>query len=174
MVAFTPDGTPLGMVQAQTWVCPKEKPAPPPPKKRGRKPRNAPPEPPALPDPKSESEKWLATFREVARIQALLPGTRLVSVGDRELDFYEFLALATRDPKGPGLLVRAVKDRMTTEATALWESAKSQPASGTIEVEIPRKGGRPVRTARLAVRTGSFELAPPAQGKSKGVVPARL
>ncbi|EQD24226.1 MAG: hypothetical protein D084_Lepto4C00527G0002 [Leptospirillum sp. Group IV 'UBA BS'] len=99
-VAFTPDGTPLGVVQAQTWVRPKEKPAPPPPKKRGRKPRNAPPEPPALPDPKSESEKWLASYREVARIQALLPGTRLVSVGDRESDFYELFALATRGSQG--------------------------------------------------------------------------
>jgi hypothetical protein len=173
-VAFTPDGTPLGVVQAQTWVRPKEKPAPPPPKKRGRKPKNAPPEPPALPDPKGESEKWLASYREVARIQALLPGTRLVSVGDRESDFYELFTLATQDPKGPGLLVRAVKDRRTTEATELWESAKKQPASGTITVEIPRKGGRPGRTARLDVRYGSFELAPPGQGKSKGAAPVRL
>ena len=114
-VAFTADGTPLGVVQARTWVRPKEKPAPPPPKKRGPKPKNAPCEPPKN-DGKSESEKWLASFREIARIQPLLPGTRLVSVGDREADFYALFREATADPKGPGLLVRAVRDRKTADA----------------------------------------------------------
>ncbi len=172
-VAFTTDGTPLGVVCAQTWVRPKNPPVPPPPKKRGRKPENAPPEP-APADSKSESEKWLTSFREVARIQALLPGIRLVSVGDREADFHELFVLAAQDPKGPGLLVRAVKDRKTTDAAPLWESLKSQSEAGTVEVEIPRKGGRPGRTARLSVRYGSFEIAPPAQGKSKGAPPVRL
>ena len=173
-VAFATDGTPLGVVQAQTWVRPKDPPAPPPPKKRGRKPKDVPPEPPAPADAKSESEKWLTSFRETARIQALLPGTRLVSVGDREADFHELFVLAARDPKGPGLLVRAVKDRKTTDTAPLWESLKQQPETGTIEVEIPRKGGRPGRTARLSVRTGRFEIAAPGQGKSKGAPPVRL
>ena len=69
-------------------------------------------------DAKSESEKWLASFREVARIQALLPGTRLVSVGDRESDFHE-------------LFVLAVKNRKTTDEVPVWESLKDRPEAGT-------------------------------------------
>jgi len=172
-VAFTADGTPLGVVQARTWVRPKEKPAPPPPKKRGPKPKNAPCEPPKN-DGKSESEKWLASFREVARIQPLLPGTRLVSVGDREADFYELFREATTDPKGPGLLVRAVKDRKTADAAPLWESLEKRASAGTMTVEIPRKGGRPERTARMSMRFGSFEIAAPEQGPWKGSPSVRL
>ena len=173
-LAFTEEGTPLGVVQARVWVRPKEKPAPPPPKKRGRKPKDAPPELPAPPDPKSESEKWLASFREVARIQALCPTTRLVSVGDREAEFYELFREATKDPQGPRLLVRAVKERKTSEAAPLWESLKNREPSGMIVVEIPRKGGRPGRTATLSVRFGTFEIAAPEQGPWKGSEPVRL
>ena len=129
-MAFSTDGTPLGVVQARTWVRPKEPPAPPP-KKRGRKPKNAPPGPVAPADAKSESEKWIASFREVARIQALLPGTRLVSVGDRESDFHELFVLAADDPEGPSLLVRAVKNRKTTDEVPVWESLKDRPEAGT-------------------------------------------
>lgn len=172
-VAFTADGTPLGVVQARTWVRPKEKPAPPPPKKRGPKPKNAPCEPPKN-DGKSESEKWRASFREVARIQPLLSGTRLVSVGDREADFYALFREATADPRGPSLLVRAVRNRKTADAAPLWKSLEKRASAGMMVVEIPRKGGRPGRTARMSVRFGSFEIASPEQGPWKGSPSLRL
>ena len=45
------------------------------------------------------SAKWL-------KIQKACPNTKLITIGDRESDVYELFLEATRDPDGPGLLVR--------------------------------------------------------------------
>jgi hypothetical protein len=53
-----------------------------------------------------ESYKWLDSVQAVARLREQLPGTRLVSVADREGDVYEFFAQA--QTLGVDLLVRGL------------------------------------------------------------------
>ena len=72
-LAFTEEGTPLGILQAQCWA-------------RDPQPRGTAKE---LPIEQKESVKWLKSFRKVSRVQQTCPDTLLVSIGDREADIYE-------------------------------------------------------------------------------------
>ena len=58
-----------------------------------------------LPIEERESGKWLKSYRALAAVQARLNHMTLVSVADREADLYDFFREATKDPKGPKLLV---------------------------------------------------------------------
>jgi len=83
----------LGILDAQCWARD--------PKDRGKRERRK-----RLPIEQKESQKWLRSFRKVAEIQKVCPKTKLISIGDRESDIYDLFLEATRDPNGPGLLVR--------------------------------------------------------------------
>lgn len=74
---------------------------------------------------------------------------RLVHVGDREADVYEFYDHAISNDQD--FLVRVVQNRKTTEACKLFDKIKNEPSAGEIIVEIPRDIRRnvPKRTATL-------------------------
>jgi hypothetical protein len=156
-LALTPEGTPLGLVDVQCWA------------------RDGSTEGQAsarrrLPIEQKESGKWLTSLRRVAEIQTLVPGTTLVSVGDREADIFELFEEALAHPEGPKLLVRAEKSRQRkVEQHLLWEHMAQQPVAGYQELFIPRKGSRKARTARLAVRFAPVTLRPPKGHKGPGV-----
>jgi hypothetical protein len=156
-MAFTPEGTPLGLLNVQCWARD--------PAQAGKKYRRH-----QLPIEEKESCKWLVSYRAVAEIQKLCPDTRLISVGDREADLYELFQEAARDPQGPGLLVRAERTRnrrvgQDDEPEALWSKMKAETLAGTLQVVVPRRGSRPSRTAQLEVRFAPVVLRPPAKSK---------
>jgi len=148
-LAFTVDGTPLGLLDVQCWARD--------PAQAGKKARRH-----QLPIAAKESRKWLDSYRAVAHTQQRCPGTMLVSVGDREADLYELFAEAARHPTGPKLLVRAERTRQRQVAQgALWEYLAQQPVVGFHDVQLPRTTSRPARRARLAVRLAAVDLQPP-------------
>lgn len=148
-LAFTPEGTPLGLLDVRCWARD--------PQAFGKRHRRY-----ELPIEAKESHKWLTSFQRVAEAQRRCPQTLLVSVGDREADIYELLALAVRDPAGPRLLVRAERDRLVTEGHAhVWDRVAAQPVGGVQELSIPRREKRPARVARLEVRFAQVRLKPP-------------
>ena len=152
-MAFTPDGTPLGLLNVQCWGRD--------PEQVGKKYRRH-----QLPIEEKESIKWLVSYRAVAEIQKLCPDTMLVSVGDREADLYELFHEATQDPRGPKLLIRAERTRnRKVEQEGLWQRMNAEPVAGLLDVAVPRRGSRPARTARLQVRFASVVLSPPAKSK---------
>lgn len=149
-LAFTEEGTPLGVLDAQCWARD--------PEDRGKKYRRQ-----NLPIEQKESMKWLHSFRKVAEIQKLCPDTMLVSIGDRESDIYELFREAGDDPAGPRLLVRAEKTRKRkTEDQYLWDFMARQEVAGKLQVHIPRRGPRKARDAWMDIRFAKVELAPPA------------
>jgi hypothetical protein len=151
-MAFTPDGTPLGLLNVQCW---------------GRNPEEAGKgqHRHQLPIEEKESIKWLASYRAVADVQKLCPDTVLVSIGDREADVYELFHEGTQDPRGPRLLIRAERTRnRKVEQEGLWPRMNAEPVAGLLDVAVARRGSRPARTARLQVRFASVVLSPP--GKS--------
>ena len=78
--------------------------------------------------------KWL---RSMTNCQLKMPKSiRLVHVGDREADIYEFFDHAIGN--GYEFLVRVAQNRATTEACRLFDKAKQAPAAGQIVVSIPR------------------------------------
>jgi hypothetical protein len=156
-LAFTEEGTPLGILDAQCWARD--------PQDRGKRYRRH-----DLPIEQKESMKWLRSFRKVAELQKLCPDTLLVSIGDRESDLYELFVEAVQDPGGPGLLVRAEKSRnRKVEEQFLWEFMWHQNVAGSLKIHVPRRGSRKARDAWVDLRFAEVELKAPSRS---GPVPA--
>lgn len=148
-LAFSREGTPLGLLDVQCWARDATQFG----KKHRRKERSI---------EEKESVKWLNSYRRVAEVQRHTPGTRLVSVGDREADIYELFQEALADPQGPWLLIRAEQDRLLAEGQGhLGPWLERQAAAGVQEIRVPRRGAQAARVARLQVRFAQVTLQPP-------------
>lgn len=152
-MAFTPEGTPLGLLNVQCWARDAEQTG----KRHLRH---------QLPIEEKESLKWLVSYRAVAEAQKLCPHTALISVADREADLYELFHEAAQNPQGPGLLIRAERARnrrveQQDEKEGLWPRMKAEAVAGTLPVAIPRRDLRPARTAKVEVRFAQVVLTPP-------------
>jgi len=148
-LAFNAEGTPLGLLDVQCWARDATQFG----QRQRRKQR---------PIEEKESAKWLKSLRALAEVQRRTPGTRLVSVGDREADIYELFQEAWADPHGPGLLVRAEQDRLRADGQEhLWPWLERQPAAGVQEIRVPRRGALAARVARLQVSFARVTLRPP-------------
>lgn len=148
-MAFTTEGVPLGLIDVQYWARPE---------KKGK-------------SPVSESGKWLASFEATRALHQSCPKQLMVSVGDREADFYD---LFTRvEPGGPQILVRAMHSRKLQDSElSVWLHLQRTPPAGTIEVQVPARGGRKARVASLEVHYDRVTLAPP--GNKRHQPPVRL
>ena len=156
-MAFTPEGTPLGLLNVQCWARD--------PEQAGKKYRCH-----QLPIEEKESIKWLVSYRAVAEAQKLCRNTMLVSVGDREADLHEFFHEALQDRCGPKVLVRAGRARnrkveQGDEKEELWQQMKAEKVAGTLNVAVPRRGSRPARTAKLEVRFAPVVISHPTRTK---------
>lgn len=159
-MAFTEEGTPLGLLDAQCWARD--------PQDRGKRYRRH-----DLPIEQKESMKWLRSFRKVAELQKLCPHTLLVSIGDRESDLYELFVEAVKDPGGPGLLVRAEKSRnRKVEEQFLWDFMLQQDVAGSLKIHVPRRGSRKARDAWVDLRYAQVEVKAPR--RSGSVLPVRV
>lgn len=148
-LAFNAAGTPLGLLDVQSWVRD--------PEDFGKKHQRH-----ELPFEAKESVRWLRSLEAVAAVQARCPRTRLVSVGDREADIYELFVWAQAEAGRPALLVRAERDRILAENQGhLWEQVAAVAPAGMLELKVPRRGTQPARQALLEVRYLSVELKAP-------------
>ncbi|MGO9118731.1 MAG: IS4 family transposase [Desulfomonilaceae bacterium] len=148
-MAFTPKGTPLGLLNVQCWARD--------PAEAGKKYRRK-----GLPIEEKESLKWVTSYRAVAEIQEACPDTTLVSIGDRESDIYELFHESQKNPGGPKLLIRSERTRKRRVGDeSLWDRMSRERVSGCVVIRVPRRGTRPAREAKLEVRFGKVELTPP-------------
>jgi len=115
-----------------------------------------------------ESIRWLNSLKQTNEA-AVISQVQLVTVCDREGDFYELFEYGNR-LRAP-LLVRAATDRNINKYGAydmgkfekLWSTIQALPSSGIIEVEIPARDQKPARRAQLETRFGSITMNPPRQ-----------
>jgi hypothetical protein len=157
-VAFTEEGTPLGILDAQCWARD--------PQEKGKKYRRK-----ELPIEQKESMKWLRSFRRVAEVQKLCPETMLISMGDRESDIYELFQEAAKDPDGPKLLVRAEKTRQRkVEQGFLWDFMARQELAGSLQLHVSGKGAQKARDTWIDVRFAQVQLKPPGRCPSEGPI----
>ena len=155
-MAFSLEGTPLGLVDVQCWARNGDQFG----KKHQRKQR---------PIEQKESYKWLQSYRKTAEIQQHCPNTTLVSVGDREADIYELFHLGLEDPSGPKLLVRAEQNRLLADGQGhLWSMVEQQAPAGIQQLQVPRRSNRPARQAQLEIRFSRVTLQPPGGKASCG------
>ena len=147
-MAFSPEGTPLGLVDIQAWA------------------RQSDQDPPQQPTsdrravgPK-ESTKGHVSHTRAGELQGQLDGTRVVSVADREGDTFELLT-AAQEPGAADILVRAQHARKLAGGGRLMTHLDAQPQQGEVELHLPPRGNQPARKARMAVRFARVTVAPP-------------
>ena len=120
-----------------------------------------------------ESQKWLTSVEAALAARRACPQTRFVSVGDREADVYDVLAVER--PAGVDLLIRAAWDRCVTHAERyVWATVAAQPVEATATIQVPRRGAQPPRTAPLAVRWCPLTLCPPRHRQRERLRPVPL
>jgi len=151
-LAVGPGGVPLGLLGQHVWARPDEE--------FGKRKQRA-----RKDTAQKESQRWLDSL---TRTEAALPeGQAVLTVADREADFYDLFA-APRRP-GHDLLIRAKsRRRIRDEAGLLLAGITARPARGRLKVHIPRANGRPGRTAVLTLRYGRFTIEPPSSGPRHG------
>jgi len=157
-LAFSEDGTPLGVLDAQCWARD--------PEDKGKSDRRK-----ELPIEQKESIKWLRSYQKVSEIQKLCPDTMLVSIGDRESDVYELFMEASKDADGPKLLVRAEKSRSRkVDQAFLWEFMAKQDVVGSVKIHVPRSGSRKARDTWIDLRFAKVQLTPPQRLSAEAAV----
>ena len=143
-LAVTPDGVPLGVLDAWLWARDRET--------FGDDKRHWPIE-------AKESMRWLEGFERCAELAATLPDTRLVYVADRECDIHEFMVRAGRWP-GVDWLIRATHNRCLAEGDKLWDRLAKGTVLGEVTFTLPARPGRPSRPVVLTVRAKRVTLQP--------------
>lgn len=98
-----------------------------------------------------ESRRWLNSLDACQNAAGKLPGTRIVNIGDREADFYEYATHASCHAPDVSFLVRAEHDRkMGGEGLpTLFEEVGAKQSRGTLVVEVPRRARKRARRASL-------------------------
>ena len=109
-----------------------------------------------------ESSKWLVALRET--MERAPSGIPLITVADRESDFFEFLTHAKE--QRAKYLIRARTDRKLvpeeSEGCArILEALADAAALGSMTVEVPGNGARKARTASIEVRVAQVTIKPP-------------
>jgi hypothetical protein len=170
--AFTPDGTPLGAVEASTWARDEEKPSS---SSQTRSQRAA------TPIEDKESHRWLASMRRTCEEAARHPQTQLVYIADSEADIYEVIAHGMAKPRTADWIIRACQDRaLVGEAMHgarsldhLREEVLAAPVLFTQSIRVRgrdakvacedrgRRQPRKSRTAEAEVRAVQVILRPP-------------
>lgn len=157
-LAFSVEGTPLGLLDVQCWIRKKEA--------FGKKHKRH-----ELPIEQKESYKWLKSFYAASEAQKHCGSATIVSVGDREADIYELFKIALQDKASAKLLVRAEHERLFADGQGhLWERVAGEAVSGIQVIRVPRRGSRQAREARLEVRFSEVTLKPPQKKTALGEV----
>ncbi len=160
LLAFRPDGMPLGVLEARCWARPPEDPS-----GRGRNAKSI---------DEKESFRWIEAFQRGAAAARRMPQTQLVVITDREGDLYELHDAAQIGPANLHVLIRAQHDRNLDGHQKLWAFLESQPAGPTRPLQVPRRRNQPARTAMVQVRWASVTIQAPAVGCKKGWPPLTL
>jgi hypothetical protein len=101
---------------------------------------------------------------------------KVITVADRESDFFEFLTEARQ--LRARFLIRARVDRLLVPedsqgCQSMLEALSGAQALGTLTIEIPGNGKRKARTAQVEVKTAPATIkAPQRRGQAKSPVRA--
>ena len=123
-----------------------------------------------LPVEEKESYRWIEALEATSKLAV---GVQIVTVCDRECDFYDFFKAALKS--GSAVLVRASQNRTINkdgryakkDSTKLWDHIASQPDAGSYTVDISavkqtkNNKGRTARKAEMNIKFGAFIMNPP-------------
>ena len=176
--AFTPDGTPLGTLQATVWT--RDEPAPPAAERSALRKHT--------PIEEKESQRWVDMLRHAREEARRNSETQFVCLADSEADIYELFAEAEEEPGEIDWIVRACQNRaLQPQGEKTPENAESDAAETnrvreqvlkqdvlfthtinvrgrTAKVACEQRGRRQPRQSRIAeleVRAARVTLRPP-------------
>ena len=121
-----------------------------------------------------DSVRWVDGLERAQELARACPDSRVVTICDREGDFWELLSRA--EQTGAALLVRASRGAQRRVALAsggdaeLWEHVLGTEPVGERKIEVPGRGGpnrRRGRTAKLTLRCTPVDLLPPKDRESE-------
>jgi len=170
--AFTPNGTPLGTLQATAWTRDQG----PPRRKTLTHAQRL-----ATPLEEKESYRWLVALRQAREEAQAHPTTQLVCVADSEADIYELMAEGMSEPRAAEWIVRACQNRaLHTEnpeepaaPAYLREQLLTEPVLFTKTIQVRgrkakvscstrrREQPRASRKAEVEIRAARVTLRPP-------------
>jgi hypothetical protein len=178
LVAFTPDGTPLGTCATTLWT--REQPGE---ETRADKERRR----KATPITEKESQRWIDSLRQAREIAQQVPAVKCVCIGDSEADIYE-LFTERRGETPVEWLIRACQDRALVKdrenegdsPCCVRAAVESQPVLFTKKISVRgrpytkvscekrgRRQARESRTAQVEVRATTVTLRGPARPDGK-------
>jgi hypothetical protein len=151
-LALAEDGRVLGVIEQEVWSRPTTKrPRHETPAQRRKRPR--------------ESERWSRVARAAhGRLMGQGIASKVIHVADREGDIFELFE--ELDELDDSFVIRATHDRRTKKGdddarTYSLSEAESAPILVCKQVEVPARGGKPSRVARLGIRAARVEVLPP-------------
>jgi Transposase DNA-binding len=161
LLAWRPDGVPLGLLQAHTWARPQVAPLD-----------------PRLRNAKSIDQKeslcWWEALRAAATVARRVPQSTLVTLQDRGGDLFELHDLVQAGPLNLHAVVRAQHDRNLPSHQKLWAFMAEQPLGKGIALRVPRHHGQAARQALVEVRWAQVSILPPAVANKRTWPPLRL
>jgi hypothetical protein len=160
LLAFRPDGIPLGVLDAQCWARPQT--------------GSDTPQRNAQGLAEKESLRWIDAFHQAAAAARRMPQTQLVVLTDREGDIYELHEAVEYAPKNLHVLIRAKHDRQLEDGPKLWDWMASEPVGQERSLRLPRAHGQAARTATVQVRWKQVHIEAPAAGCKKTWPPLTL
>ncbi len=165
-MAVTTDGLPLGILLAQ---CD----APQPSSDQETRPTSS------IPIEEKRTFSWIKGLRDCVEIARQAPQTQLISVMDREADFFELFDEQRRSPSVE-LLVRAKNNRVITDDRRLFDAVRQAPRACRVRIPVARssarqkkskqkaRDGRAQRTADVSVQYQRVEIRPPPYLRKRG------
>ena len=122
-----------------------------------------------------QSARWLLAAERAGKLRG---AARITVVADREADVFELFA---RRPAHVDLLVRAMHDRALADGGSrrtgrarMAARIAAGPSLGHTALDLPARPGVAARTARLAIRFGRLDLAPPPESRRAGAAPLAM
>ena len=150
--AFRLDGIPLGNAWAEVWARAEESDT----ARRNEQSFD-----------EKESGRWIRALQQASALARQMPQTQVLVCADREADIYELYDQKQAAPANVHLLVRGQHDRSLKQGGRLFESLARLPVGGIMQVQVPRRQGRPARPAKLELRWQEVEIRPPAVALKK-------
>jgi len=158
LLAYRPDGVPLGVLQAHCWARPEADEAHTA-DGRGRNAKSI---------DEKESGRWLEGLRTAGAAARRMPQTQLVVMTDREGDLFELHDAVQIGPPNLHTLIRAQHDRNLESHEKLWAFMGELPVGETRTIDVPRNHGQSARQATVQVRWAPITIEAPQVGCKKG------
>ncbi len=131
--------------------------------------------------PDRDSTRWIDGLRRAGELAEACPDAKVVSVCDREGDFWALLREADRT--GAALLVRASRSAKRRVALpdgderCLWEHVAALEPVGHRRITVPERGGpkaRKARVATLTLRCAELDIAAPRDAGDRRPLPVTV